>query len=1259
MHLKSLTAVGFKSFPDRISLTFQPGITAIVGPNGCGKSNIADAVRWALGEQSAKALRGEEMSDVIFNGTDARPKMGFAEISLTIEGVEEACLKAAGVPLPYHEVTVTRRVFRDGGSEYFLNKTPCRLKDIQQLFMGTGVGRASYSIMAQGAMTQILSSKPEDRRAVFEEAAGVTKFKAQKRETLRKLENTEQNLVRLEDVIREVRRQIISLQRQAGTARRYTHYQTEIQHLDTQLARHQFDSLQSETYQCQERLEAARSSLEGCSSEVDRIEEQVNDLREQLSVLDAEISAARQRELETKAECDRHGSRIQFNQEKLRELMAQDARAFSDIALAQERRLATEQELAGVNERLKASVAHLGRLREEMESRRQALAGIETSLQQSQDKLRREQDDAFSTAQELTRVRNEAGALDFQKQANRVRLEKLSAEKIQLEEERGRLERRLEEFARDSALHGQSAEAQRIALEERRKRLEKTQNELGNATEKLDGLQRLQAEQHSRLGVLRQLEDSHEGFGAGAVAALKGGPQVLGTLVEHLRVQPEYVTAIESALGHQLQIVLTDQPEAACGILADLARNKKGFASLASLALRNGESADLVASIPPAMASKLAAIGSRPALDVVEADQTVKRLVVSLLGSTQVVPDLVTATKAWRECQGACDFVTSSGESLNRHGVYSGGDGASQGATPSSLLARKNLVAEIEKELGALQQEIGELSRHKGGLQSDQTALLAGLQQAQDDLRAHEVAMATRQGELNALRSALRVLHQKIDTVVFEIQSLGEQQREGDERRAVLDQEIAAHETREAAIRQRLSACQVEIERSQSDRDQASAVLTETKVATATEEQVCASLRNQQRPLDQRLRELQQAVEERQRELNDAIQRKSRAETEINESKVRLDALDQERALVSRQVADSVAQRETQAGEIAAREEVLRNLRRQLTELQEKRSALDVEQAQRHMSIQNLRDRVLQRYQVNLDDVRSECITITFADEGPAKVVVLTPEEMAEAGVSTDWNAVAEQVAALQRKIEEMGPVNLVAIAEYEEIEQRHQTLVTQRDDLVQARSQLVEAINRVNAQTRTMFAETFNQVRENFRNLFVEVFEGGQADLYFSDDGDVLESGIEIEARPPGKQVQSISLLSGGEQAMTAVALLFAIYQVRPSPFCILDELDAPLDESNITRFSKVLRRFLARSQFIIVTHNKRTIGMADILYGITMQEQGVSKIVSVKLRKPGQVIADNDVASIETATPTFSLNTEEELESRKSGPLELAGVN
>lgn len=1236
MYLKNLTVFGFKSFADKTALNFQPGVTAIVGPNGCGKSNVSDSIRWVLGEQSAKALRGGEMADVIFNGTDGRKPMGMGEVSLTLGGVGEESLRAAGVEVAYDEVTLTRRIFRDGNSEYFLNKVPCRLKDIQQLFMGTGVGRTSYSILAQGHITQILSSKPEDRRLIFEEAAGITKFKSQKRESLRKLEYTEQNLLRVADLIREVKRQIGSLQRQAGKARRYKQISLELQHLDTQLARHQFDVLITEISAKQAAAETLRSEIEQVSADVLRFENELTQLRDRLSELEHEVAAQQQRGLELKGETDRHESRIQFNEERLRELASQNTKALADITQAEERCRAAQEESAAVAGKLSKSEAALAEYRLTLEKKQWALNKVEQDLKRCQESLREAQAAAFAAAQDLSRIRNEITALDLQKQGNVVRLEKLSAEKVQLEEERTRLEARLHEFAANVETEKLNAQTKRGSVEQRQNRLQELQTELQQSAAEQDQFLQQQAEKRSHLNVLEQLEGSREGFDVGAVTALRQSRSVIGSLADRIRVPEQFVVAIENALGHHLQLVLTEQPESAQQILADLSASKVGRASVAALAIQRKDENQLAFEGEMAPGSGAAAIQNGlkpgemiPALSVVQSEPSVARLLKALLGRTFIASDLGTATAQIQNGHAGCDFVTLTGDLLSRHGIYTGGylNGHGNPKAPASILGRKNQIAELQAELTEVQNRVADMSRRRGALLSEQTELQAGLQQAQTELREQEVAIATREGEFNALQNSNRLLHQKIETVVFEIQSLAAQEQEGSQKRSALAAQASELETRERTGQEKVAALTTDLENLRQQRDTANTALTESKVALAAEEQLLASFRQQQQSLEQRIRELGQVIEQRRSECSAFVTRKEQAESEVQDSRLQIERLTHEREQANSLLAELTGRKDSQENDITAREENLRGQRSRLMELQNQRGALDVELAQKNMSVQNLRERIQQKYHVNLDDVRSECITITFADEGPAKVQTLTPEEMAASGAATDWSAVAEQIEALQRRLDEIGPVNLVAIEEYEETEQRHQFLTKQHDDLVSAKAQLLEIINRINVQTRQMFVETFEKVRDNFRAMFVEVFGGGKADLILVDENDVLESGIDIVARPPGKQLQSITLLSGGEQTMVAVALLFSIYQVKPSPFCVLDELDAALDEANINRFVRLLQRFISHSQFIIITHNKRTIAMADVLYGVTMQEHGVSKIVSVKFHK---------AEGTEAATPT-----------------------
>ena len=1214
VYLKNLTALGFKSFADKTSLDFQPGMTAIVGPNGCGKSNVSDAVRWVLGEQSAKALRGSGMADVIFNGTDNRKALGMAEVSLTLGGIDTDQLKAAGVDLPYNEVTVTRRIFRDGASEFFINKVACRLKDIQQLFMGTGMGRASYGIMAQGNITQIISSKPDDRRMVFEEAAGITRFKTQKKEALRKLDYTEQNLLRVSDTIREVKRQIGSLQRQAGKARRYKEFMDELQRLESQFARHQLGEFQETIRQCEQAISKFKGRADDFTGTIEREEASIDQARQQRGVIEKQVNEAQEKGANLQAELERLESRIQFSHERIQELDEQEAKAHEDIAQAEQRRSEAEQELAELEGKLGNADNTVGDKRRAVDEKQATCDALEEELGQRQEALRQAQSESFSVAQELTRVRNEINSIDLQKRGNTVRLEKLSSEKTQLEEEEARLRERLGQFSSDVESRRITAQSHRGTVEERQQRLAELQGILAKLTGELDELLRVQAGKRSRLNVLQQLQASNEGVSAGAQAAISESEAALGLLADQIRVPEEHVVAVEAALGRHLQLVITRQAADAKSILTSLSEGKKGRADIVALDLVSGGT-------PPAIdVAKLEVFGGVAALGQVGCDDAFRPLLERLLGRLVIVPDLDAAMRG-REQHCDLDFVTCAGELLSRHGVFSGGRG--NGNASASLLARKNEIAGLGKELEGLVKNVDELSREKGDLQGEQTALQAGLQQEQAELRQQEVSIASSEGELKALENSQRVLSQKIEAVKFELESLAGQESEGSDKRDQLAAELVSLEEREKSSNTLVGEVGGVVEGLRGRRDVANAELTEVKVGLASEEQLLASFRRQLEPLNVRIGELKQLIAQRRSDIEATGNKKTQTEKDIADSTQRIVAVRSEREHSSEIITGLLSQKAEADQKVEKREVSLRSVREELSASQERRSKLEVELAQNNMMAENLCERIQEKYQIVLQEVEAECLKVIEDDSGSLKVEVATDSE-AE-GLEPDWERVGEKVAELQDRIDRMGPVNLVAIEEYKEIEERYAHLTRQHDDLVKAKGRLLEIIEQINTETTEMFRATFEKIRTNFRELFTEVFEGGKADLVLVDEEDVLNSGIEIVARPPGKKLQSITLLSGGEQTMTAVSLLFSIYQVNPSPFCLLDELDAPLDESNINRFIRVLKRFLDQSQFLIITHNKRTISMADTLYGVTMQEHGISKIVSVKFQETER---DEDVA-------------------------------
>ena len=1234
MYLKSLKAIGFKSFADKTTLNFEPGITAVVGPNGCGKSNISDAIRWVLGEQSAKALRGGEMADVIFSGTEGaqgRKPTSMAEVSITLGDMDEENLKAAGVDLNFTELTVTRRVFRDGGSEYFLNGASCRLRDIQQIFMGTGVGRNSYSIMAQGQITNIIKSKPSERRSVFEEAAGIMKFKQQKKEAIRKLDYTEQNLLRLEDTIREVKRQIGSLQRQAGKARRYQKIMSELRDLETKLARHEFNIIGEELREIRRESELIRGSLENHSAVIIEEETALKKLRQVLSELEQQIATNQQLALELKSEGEHHENRIQYNDQRMEELEAQHADAENDIAGAQERRKQVDAELECINQQLSDSGHTLERALQNVVDKQTVMERAEAAIARSQTELSLSTEGGGDLNRLLTNFRNELNSLELQKQGNTARLEKLSAEKIQLEEERGKLETSLGEFERsveDDSLH---VETHRGTVEERQARLATIGTDLSTAEDDLDGLLQHQAEAKSRKEVLNQLIESKEGFDAGAQTVLTQFDNAIGSLADQIRVPDQHVRAIEAALGVNLQLIITEQPQSAGQMLQQLAQGEQGRASIVALELLRQRGG----TIPPSDVPE----GTVHSLSVVETDERIQPLLQTLLGRTLIVDNLDTAARLWRISPGRFDYVTYQGESLSQLGVYTGGQDT--GKEHHSVLARRNQIDELKTQLAALGRQIDDASRAKGQLLAEQTELQAGLQSARNELSDREVAIATRKGEFNALKNSRQVIEQKIETVVFEVQNLAEQDESTKGKGIELATQVRRLEEQDRLNQETISKHQASIHEHREKRETAQEELTEAKVSLTKAEERESSLQDQKTPMKQQLAELQRTLERAQQTLSESAERKVQFESQNAASRREIERLRVDRENAGSKAAELILNRNQQAAGIERGEMELSEKRNSLTEMQERKGEIEVEVTQKQMKQDQLIERIQEKYELDLRKEQGDATTINITADGHTTTETIAAEETnANIDTQTDWSALSSQVEKIQNKIDSMGPVNLVAIDEYQEVEERFTFLNTQHEDLVNAKTELEEVIARIDKQSREMFTETFEKVRANFQKMFPDLFGGGRADLVLTEEEDVLEAGVEIVASPPGKKLHRIGLLSGGEQTMTAVSLLFSLYQVKPSPFCVLDELDAPLDDANIERYVQKLKEFLVHSQFIIITHSKRTIASANVLYGVTMQERGVSRIVSVKFDSTHKTTLDD----VSRKAPTSSQKADNE---------------
>ncbi|MEI6351266.1 MAG: chromosome segregation protein SMC [Verrucomicrobiota bacterium] len=1275
MYLQSLEIIGFKSFAAKTVLQFHRGVTVIVGPNGCGKSNVLDAVRWVLGEQSAKALRGGEMADVIFSGTDSRAGLGMAEVSMTFAD----CEKDLGVA--WNEVTITRRVFRDGQGEYFLNKAPCRLKDIHQLFMDTGVGRSAYSIMEQGKIDQILSSRPEDRRAIFEEAAGITRFKAQRKEALRKLEATEANLLRLTDVIREVKRQIGSLQRQAAKARRYQALVGDVRVLDTHNSRRVFDDLESQRWTVAEATERLRTTQELREREVVEQENAVAEQRLELEVSEEKLTEARQGVNELRNRITQGESRIGFNNERVTEFAGLVERYQRDIA--------------GSEEKLSIQQTQIENTDLELETIQQSLAAEQAQLQERQAsaselinqraETERQYQSIFAQITKiesrLSGLRSEMAGSVSTRDGTQARMAILGEELQKLTAGSEALEARLAEMAAQVEQHAKSLETRKTEVVEAETLTRNTQAELSELDRTIHAESRRLQERESKLDVLRQLNADGEGFSQGTQAVLKGldnpgffKPAVLGALAQFIEVGPEYITAIEAALGQNLQAIVMKDTMVAEAVVKTLVEKKLGRTSLALRQLWTGTAAQLAlefAGLPKG------AIGW--AADQVKCQPDVEPLVRKLLADTVLVQNIETAVRLASESanEGSTrfDFVTLSGELVTKEGVLQGGQNKEGG---SSVLQRKAQIASMETEAKAIRIVIAELNERRNDGANRLEAAQQRLQEVRDEAQTLNLTLSHLRGQLSVVEREVKENAHKLQNTGWERENLERRHNEAIARLGQLEEEAYTASTQIAEFQAQQTELQDSLTGLRENESMLTSELNEMRVRVATEKQRHSSLQNQRQPMNARLAELRELIEQRRRDIDtytvkgaQLAEDSENIQAGVNQARGRLGEAEQHVNTLLTERTEMVTQVETM-------ENLLRQTRHDLSSCHDQRSKLEVRASQIQLRQENLCEHIQRRYQLDIREFQpdSYLLLTTVRDhkkrlksnvagsdaensesaEGEASAEAVESaivEDVASAATETpgtgfvpsdhgdriDWDFIESVVKELDQKLDSMGPVNVDAIQEYDELEERYKFLEQQNTDLNNSKAELLEVIARINQTTKTLFSDTFEQVRINFQEMFTELFGGGKANLVLLDESDPLESGIEIIAKPPGKQLQSITLLSGGEKTMTAVALLFSIYMVKPSPFCILDEMDAPLDESNINRFIKILDRFVSQSQFVVISHNKRTIAKADIIYGVTMEEHGVSKLVGVKFTKREDSTERNDLMGTNNPAPIPSV--------------------
>ncbi|HXG53089.1 MAG TPA: chromosome segregation protein SMC [candidate division Zixibacteria bacterium] len=1184
MRLKRLEMTGFKSFAERTALDLTRGITAVVGPNGCGKSNIVDALRWAMGEQSAKHLRGHLMEDVIFNGSDSLAATGMAEVSLVFDNED------GRGPVEYNgfsEIMVTRRLFRSGESEYSINKVPCRLKDIIELFLGTGVGSKAYSIVEQGRIDELVNAKPEERRALIEEAAGTSKYKSRKLIAERKLEKTQQNLLRVSDIVREIERQIRSMELQAKKAERYRALRAELREKELLWAALRRRGAAAQIALDESRLADTEARLAECQAALRAKEAESEAVRLEMMELEKKIGAQQEEVYQARIDIQTQEQRIDFYRKDLEQIEGTEAEARASLRALEEKLEVLAREIAEL-EKAKESVVQLSLFEESFLRRKEAeLAEAQARMEALQRELERDKETLIELANRAAHLRNEAAAKERRREEIERDLQRSRAEHGAALEAAAACERKLAETG--SALESCLAQASERSLESAQVNasIQSLARSREEQEQKIAALKEQLHESRSRLLSLEELQKNYEGYHEGVRAIMlkkrrqePASDGIYGLVAEVLEAPEAYEKALTAVLGDRLQYVIVRGQEEGVEAIEYLKREASGRGSFIPLQLARRSS-------KPLPLGEAEVVG--PLLEKISVKEGYREVAEYLLADVVLVKDLKAGLALWSRNGYYSTLVTPDGEVIDSMGVVTGGSGDS---LEGSLLAQRRRMRELRELIADLQarleRELGELADVKERLEESETrkaTLASEIHRLElERVRLETERRATEQ-EADRLRRAIDTLVQEQRDLATALELLADQiaqcgaeteacRREAAAREAALGEKQASF----AALKGGLESAEAEVTQSRirnaalgEKREHSDQTL---KTRLALKQETAAQIAARRAQIDGVLRKREETAA--------AL---ATAETALASAHQRLAELD------ARLQLDRDRYRET-SRRVAAIEESIRELRPLGEACQEERNRLHVALAEKRVALQHLADSIREKYDVDL-------AAVPLADDASL------PAEETLAAEIEDWRG----------RLERMGEVNLAAIGEYEELSARFQFMSQQKEDLEKSMADLQRTIVKLNRICRLRFRESFEAINEKFQAVFPRLFHGGKARLVLTDENDFLETGVDIVVQPPGKKLQSITLLSGGEKALTAVSLLFAIFLTKPSPFCFLDEVDAPLDDANIDRFIDLVKEMSSVSQFILITHNKKTMQAAEVLYGVTMAEPGVSKIVSVRM--------------------------------------------
>lgn len=1178
MFLKRLDIVGFKSFAERISVEFVNGVTAVVGPNGSGKSNITDAIRWVLGEQSAKSLRGAKMEDIIFAGSDSRKPLNFAEVTLTLDNEDHF------LPIDYNEVSVTRRIYRSGESEFLINKQSCRLKDIVDLFMDSGLGREAFSIISQGKVEEILNSKAEERRSIFEEAAGVLKYKTRKKKAETKLFETQDNLNRVNDILHELENQLEPLKIQSSIAKEYLQKKEELEQYEVALIVKDIEDLNKRWNELKQKIDLQKDQEVQLFTSIQQREEEIDKLKVEISELDQHITHLQNVLLHTSEELEKLEGQKEVLKERKKNAGQNEEQLKKNIEEIKERLARFTQDRNTYEKELKTLQDEKSELTSILKEKEKLLQLFSEDVEEKIETLK---SDYIELLNAKAGSKNEKNYIEQQLMQQEAKLEKLVHENEKFIEERHEVINKKEKINQSLTLLRNEIENLVSIYRNEQKELESALNQYKKSESDLYKAYQYIQQAKSRKELLEEMEDDYAGFFQGVKEILKVKDEltgIVGAVAELIQVSKEYEVAIEISLGNAMQHIVVENEANAREAIQFLKRHSYGRATFLPLSVMKGRE------IPP---SVLKSIENHPsyvglAVQLITFDSKYNNIFNHLLGNVIVAKDLKGANELAKHLQYRYRIVTLEGDVVNPGGSMTGG-GSKQ--KTSSLLSRKTELERIKNQLVHMEETTKKLEGKVKTLKEKVNNQEEKLQQVQS------------KGE--ELREQEQQLKDQLKDIEWEEKNVNERLSLYDQEKKTLDEERTRLTARQKELELMLEEYESKIQ--QLDREINS--LSEKKSSDQTEKE----------SIMQEIQELKISLAKKVEQVNHAENQLKQINKEIEENENRLSMYENDLHLLQQEIVENVS------GESVLEEEAkLKAMKKNetmeaISQHREERLVLQQQREDIEIELKELK----RLHKAVSDSLKDEEVKLNRMDvELENKLDHLREEYMIsyEAAkeqfpLTVPYEEAQKKVKLIKKSIDELGTVNLGAIEEYERVAERYEFLLEQKNDLQNAKDNLFQVIDEMDEEMKKRFEETFQAISSHFESVFQSLFGGGRAELKLTDPNDLLHTGVEIVAQPPGKKLQNLGLLSGGERALTAIALLFSILKVRPVPFCVLDEVEAALDEANVARFSQYLKAFSKETQFIVITHRKGTMEGADVLYGITMQESGVSKLVSVRL--------------------------------------------